>query len=120
MELSWRVRVFDLMMPRKGDYKGDMPVTMLKCEFMATTQTQAKSRNWTSSLLPVVTDSSRWLPTAKLKNLFLSLGDLHGPPKESKFHRRDSLKGLLPYIRAVCAVGAAAHDGYSRSGFLSA
>jgi len=48
-----------------------------------------------------------------------TLNDLHGPPKESKFRRRDSLKGLLPYIRAVCAVGAAAHDGDSRSGFLS-
>jgi hypothetical protein len=48
------------------------------------------------------------------------LSDLHGPPKESKFLRRDSLKGLLPYIRAVSAVVAAAHDGYSRSGFLSA
>jgi hypothetical protein len=48
------------------------------------------------------------------------MNGLHGPPKESKFRRRDSLKGLLPYIRAVCAVGSAAHDGYSRSGFLSA
>ena len=43
---------------------------------------------------------------------------LHGPPKESKFWRRESLKGLQPYIRAVCAVVAAAHDGYSRPGFL--
>lgn len=33
--------------------------------------------------------------------------------------RRDGLKGLLPYIRAVDAVVAAAHDGYSRLGFLS-
>jgi len=40
---------------------------------------------------------------------------LHGPPKECKRWRRESLKGLLPYIRAVCAVGSAAHDGYSRS-----
>lgn len=52
--------------------------------------------------------------------IFRGLSDLHGPPKESKFLRRDSLKGLLPYIRAVSAVVAAAHDGYSRSGFLSA
>ncbi len=44
---------------------------------------------------------------------------LHGPPKECKHWRRESLKGLLPYIRAVCAVGAAAHDGYSRPGPLS-
>ena len=43
---------------------------------------------------------------------------LHGPPKESKFLRREGLKSLLPYIRAVCAVGTAAHDGYSRLGFL--
>ncbi len=43
---------------------------------------------------------------------------LHGPPKESKFLRREGLKGLRPYIRAVCAVGTAAHDGYSRLGFL--
>ncbi len=41
-------------------------------------------------------------------------------PRKASFRHRDSLKGLLPYIRAVCAVGAAAHDGYSRSGFLSA
>ena len=47
------------------------------------------------------------------------------PPKlltwsaqESKFLRREGLKGLRPYIRAVCAVGTAAHDGYSRLGFL--
>jgi len=36
------------------------------------------------------------------------LNRLHGPPKESK------LKGLLPCIRAVGAVAAAAHDRYSR------
>lgn len=35
-------------------------------------------------------------------------------PRRTSFPRRDCLKGLLPYIRAVCAVGAAAHDGYSR------
>jgi len=45
------------------------------------------------------------------------LNRLHGPPKKSKFLRHEGLKGLLPYIRAVCAVGAAAHDGYSRLGF---
>lgn len=44
---------------------------------------------------------------------------LHGPPKESKFCRSESLKGLQPYIRAICAGDAAAHDGYSRSGLLS-
>lgn len=44
---------------------------------------------------------------------------LHGPPKENKRLRRDGLKGLLPYIRAFDAVVAAAHDGYSRLGFLS-
>jgi len=44
---------------------------------------------------------------------------LHGPPKEIKLVHHDGLKGLLPYIRAVRAVGAAAHDGYSRLGFLS-
>ena len=45
--------------------------------------------------------------------------DLHGPPKESKFRRCESLKGLLPYIRAVCADGAAVHDGLRKFvGFL--
>lgn len=44
---------------------------------------------------------------------------LHGPPKKNKRLRRDGLKGLLPYIRAVDAVAAAAHDGYSRLGFLA-
>lgn len=44
---------------------------------------------------------------------------LHGPPKENKLSHRDGLEGLLPYIRAVRAVGAAAHDGYSRLGLLS-
>ena len=47
------------------------------------------------------------------------LNRLHGPPKKNKRLRRDGLKGLLPYIRAVDAVAAAAHDGYSRLGFLS-
>jgi len=32
------------------------------------------------------------------------LAGLHGPPKKSKFLRYESSKGLLPYIRAVCAV----------------
>nr|WP_245901621.1 helix-turn-helix domain-containing protein [Simplicispira suum] len=44
---------------------------------------------------------------------------LHAPPKESKFLRREGLKGLQPYIRTVFAVGTAAHDGYSRLGFPS-
>lgn len=44
------------------------------------------------------------------------LNRLHGPPKKNKRLRRDGLKGLLPYIRAVGAVVAAAHDGYSRLG----
>ena len=47
------------------------------------------------------------------------LNRLHGPPEENKLLPRDGLKGLLPYIRAVDAVVAAAHDGYSRLGFLS-
>ena len=51
--------------------------------------------------------------------LFTHVNRLHGPPKESKLLRRDGLKGLQPYIRAVGAVVAAAHDGYSRLGFLS-
>lgn len=44
---------------------------------------------------------------------------LHGPPKECKYRLGDSLKGLQPYIRAICAGNAAAHDGYLRSGLLS-
>lgn len=32
---------------------------------------------------------------------------IHGPPKESKLWRRESLKGLQPYIRVLFAVGAA-------------
>jgi hypothetical protein len=44
---------------------------------------------------------------------------LHGPPKEIKLLRDDGLKGLLPYIRAVRAVDAAAHGGHSRLGLLS-
>ncbi|CAN7644779.1 hypothetical protein LJR038_002604 [Acidovorax sp. LjRoot38] len=47
------------------------------------------------------------------------LNRLHGPPKENKHLLRDGLKGLQPHIRAVGAVVAAAHDGYSRLGFLS-
>jgi len=48
-----------------------------------------------------------------------AMNRLHGPPKKKKRLRRDGLKGLLPYIRAVGALAAAAHDGYSRQGFLS-
>jgi len=47
------------------------------------------------------------------------LNCLHGPPNENKLLHRDDLKGLLPYIRVVGVVVAAAHDGYSRLGFLS-
>lgn len=53
------------------------------------------------------------------RSLKPQLNRLHGPPKENKLLRRDGLKGLLPYIRAVGAVVAAAHDGYSRLEFLS-
>lgn len=35
-------------------------------------------------------------------------------PKESKLLRREGLKGLLSYIRAVGADSAAAHEVYSR------
>jgi len=35
-------------------------------------------------------------------------------PRKTSFPRHDCLKGLLPYIRAVFAVGASHHDGYSR------
>ena len=40
-------------------------------------------------------------------------------PGRASFLRREGLKGLLPYIRAVCAAGTAAHDGYSRPRFPS-
>jgi hypothetical protein len=35
-------------------------------------------------------------------------------PRRTSFRRCDFLKGLLPYIRGVFAVSAAAHDGCSR------
>ena len=35
-------------------------------------------------------------------------------PRRTGFPRRDCLNGLPPHIRAVFAVGAAAHDGSSR------
>jgi hypothetical protein len=39
-----------------------------------------------------------------LRWLLAGPNSLHGPPKESKFQHYESLKGLLPYIRAVLAV----------------
>lgn len=39
-------------------------------------------------------------------------------PRRTRFQRRDRLKGLLPLIRAVFAVGASAHNGYPRLEFL--
>jgi hypothetical protein len=44
------------------------------------------------------------------------LNRLHSAPKKSKFLRHEGLKGLQPYIWAVCPGCTAAHDGYSGLG----
>lgn len=76
----------------------------------------AASMRWRSASLSLTSAS---LDSACRRAWVQLPPSLHGPPKECKYRLGDSLKGLQPYIRAICAGNAAAHDGYLRSGLLS-